>query len=199
MRLVAAVPLILGLAACSSTSVNPFGKLGALVAAGPMRPVLGIAAAAILGMFQPALGAEAGAFRMSIDSTFNYATVRQFDGTVFGGGMTGSGVILDSTGDPFAKDTHSNVTCVVHGKRTATRFDLKTWCAIRVNEGRDEFYVWGGRTAGSLRAGGGGAGRLIMEGGTGKFSGVRGTCDYEMTYRSDNQSSTAAACSWKRP
>ena len=178
---------------------NQFGKLGTLAATKLMTAALGIVAAATLGILQPALGAESGVFRMSIDSTYNYATVRQSDGTVFGGGMTGSGVILDSTGDPFTKDARSDVTCVVHGKKTAARFDLKTSCALKVGEGGDEFYVSGGRTMGSMTAGGGGTGRLIMDGGTGKFSGVRGTCDYETTYHRDNTSSTAAACSWERP
>ncbi len=175
------------------------GKLDVLAATRLMAAALGIVAAATLGTVRPALGADAGTFRMSIVLTFDYARVRQSDGTVFGGGTTGSGVILDSTGGPFTKDARSDVTCVVHGKRTAARLDLKTFCALKVGEGDDEFYVSGGRTAGSMTAGGGGKGRLVMEGGTGKFSGVRGTCEYETTYTSDNRSSTATACSWERP
>ena len=88
---------------------------------------------------------------------------------------------------------------MVHGRKTAAQLHLATSCSLKVGAGEDEFYVSGGRTVGSVTAGGGGTGRLTMEGVTGKFSGVRGTCDYKITYHSDNQSSTAAACSWERP
>ena len=64
-----------------------------------MTAALAMVAATTLGAVQPALGADAGTFRMFIVSTFDYAIVQQSDGTVFGGGTTGFGVILDSTGD----------------------------------------------------------------------------------------------------
>jgi len=178
---------------------NPFDNFGVLAATRLVTAALGIAAAAILGTTQPGIGAQAGTFRLSIVSTSDYATVQQSDGTVFGGGMTGSGSILDSTGEPFTKDARIDVTCVVHGKKTAARLQLTTTCALKVGAGGDEFYVSGGRTEGDLTPGGGGTGRLTIGGGTGKFAGVGGTCDYEATYRSASEGSTAAACSWERP
>ena len=93
---------------------DQFGNLDALALTKLMTAALGIATARILGTAQPVT--------MLFVSTLNYATVQQSDGTVFGGATTGLGLILDSTGDPFTKDAHSDVKCVVHGKKTAAQF-----------------------------------------------------------------------------
>ena len=46
--------------------------------------------------------------------------------------------------------------------------------------------------------GGGGAGRQEIPGGTGKYEGIIGSCEYYVDYLPDNKLVTYSTCQWKR-
>jgi hypothetical protein len=162
-----------------------------------MAAAAGIVVAASLGMVQPVFGAASGTFTMLMVSTHSYTTVKQPELTVFGGGLNGVAVIVESSGDPFTKGSHGDTKCVVYGRQTPKSFRLETACTFNDARGEDKLYMSGRRTGGGVGTGGSGDGTL--DGGTGRFSDVRGSCDYEATYRGSNQVLTTVNCSWEQP
>ena len=171
--------------------------LGVLASPRRMTAAVGIVAAGSLGMFQPVFGAATGTFTMLMVSTHGYTTVKQPELTVFGGGSNGVAVIVESSGDPFTKGSHGDTTCVVYGRRTPKSFRLETACTFEDAGGENKLYMSGKRTGGNVETGGSGGGTL--DGGTGRFSNVRGSCDYEATYRANKQVLTTVNCSWEQP
>ena len=177
--------------------MKPKKILGVLASARRMTAALGIVAAGSLGMVQPVFGAASGTFTMLMVSTHGYTTVKQPELTVFGGGLNGVAVIVESSGDPFTKGTHGDTMCVVYGRQTPKSFRLETACTFNDARGEDKLYMSGRRTGGGVGTGGSGDGTL--DGGTGRFSDVRGSCDYDATYRRNKQVLTTVNCSWEQP
>ena len=177
--------------------MQPKKILGVLASARRMTAALGIVAAVSLGMVQPVFGAASGTFTMLMVSTHGYTTVKQPELTVFGGGLNGVAVVVESSGDPFAKGTHGDTMCVVYGRKTPKSFRLETSCTFEDARGGNKLYMSGKRTGGGVETGGSGQGSL--DGGTGRFSNVRGSCDYQATYRANKQVLTTVNCSWEQP
>ena len=177
--------------------MQPKRILGVLASARPMAAALGIVAAGSMGMVQPVFGAATGTFTMLMVSTHSYATVKQPEVTVFGGGLNGVGVVVESSGAPFTKGTQGDTTCVVYARETPKNFRLETVCTFSDARGENKLYMSGRRTGGGVETGGSGGGTL--DGGTGRFSNVRGSCDYEATYRANKQVLTTVNCSWEQP
>ena len=98
---------------------------------------------------------------------------------------------------PFVEGGHSHTTCVVYGKRSATGTELEAACTLTTPAG-DELYAVSKRSAGDVAEGGGGAGELMLVGGTGNNSGVTGTCTYEVDYLANNRYVSRAECAWQR-
>ena len=59
-------------------------------------------------------------------------------------------------------------------------------------------YMLAVRRAGDVEAGGGGEGSYELLGGTGRFDGVGGTCDYETDYLAGDRFVTIARCAWEK-
>jgi hypothetical protein len=55
------------------------------------------------------------------------------------------------------------------------------------------------RNAGDVSAGGGGKGTQQILGGTGKYDGMTGSCDYMVNYLPENFGVTQANCRWQKP
>ena len=177
--------------------MQPKKILGVLASPRRMTAALGIVVAGSLGVVQPVFGAASGTFTMLMVSTHDYTTVKQPELTVFGGGLDGVGVIVESSGDPFTKGTNGDTMCVVYGRKTPKSFRLETACTFEDARGENKLYMSGKRTGGGVETGGSGRGSL--DGGTGRFSNVRGSCDYEAAYRRNQQVLTTVNCSWEQP
>ena len=59
-------------------------------------------------------------------------------------------------------------------------------------------YLTSKRSAGDVAQGGGGAGELVLLGGTGANAGITGSCTYEVDYLSNNRYISRAECAWRR-
>ena len=62
----------------------------------------------------------------------------------------------------------------------------------------DKWYSVARRSAGDQAVGGGGAGRQEIAGGTGKYEGITGACEYKVEYLADNRIAGRGACQWER-
>ena len=104
---------------------------------------------------------------------------------------------LMSSGGPLVEWRHSHTTCVVYGKRSTTGTELEASCTLTTPAG-DELYLISKRSAGDVAEGGGGAGELMLVGGTGSNSGITGSCTYEVDYLANNRYVSRAECAWQR-
>ena len=156
-----------------------------------------IAAYAIVCTVPTAVAGESGTFTVLSSMTTDYTTIPHAGGTIIGGASHGTSTTIESSGAPFVEGGHSHTTCVVYGKRSAAGTALEAACTLTTPAG-DELYVMSKRSAGDVAEGGGGAGELVLVGGTGVNSEVTGTCTYEVDYLANNRNVSRAECAWQR-
>ena len=143
--------------------------------------------------------AESGTFRLIRSYQHNYTTFEFADQTITGGALEGTATILESSGDPFVAGENSRVTCMIYSKRSEAGLELEGPCVMTFSGG-EKLFTLSKRTLGSIGgAGQGGAGRMQLLGGTGKFVGVTGSCSYETEYLEDDWLVTVGECEWERP
>ncbi len=152
------------------------------------------------GLLFPACAAagESGDFRMILVQFPDYTTFDHGGGSVFGGPLEGTATVLRSSGGPFVEGGHGASTCVAYGKRSDAGLDLEVPCATTDASG-DRLDTLSKRSAGDIGEGGGGAGRLELLGGTGKYAEVRGSCTYDVAYLAGRRLVLTADCDWRRP
>ncbi len=155
------------------------------------------AATAIWCAAPTAAADESGSFTALASLVADYTTIEHPGGTLVGGASAGTNTILESSGGPFAAGEHSQVTCVVYGKRSAAGLDLEASCTSTA-AGGDKLYSISKRSAGGVEEGAGGAGSLELVGGTGKFAGVTGACTYRTAYLAEGRVVTMSDCKWRR-
>lgn len=138
---------------------------------------------------QHAVAGGSGSFTSISVLTSSFATLQQSGETIFAGPSEGASVITDSSGDPFAAGTHIAMNCVVYGRISASGVSLEAPCTATAST-NGELYLLSKRT--------GKTGRTQLLGGTGKYEGITGTCDYEVARVSPKVNVTTAKCTWKR-
>ncbi len=153
------------------------------------------AAIGVLSAVESAVADESGTFTVLSSMTTDYTTIAHAGGTIIGGVSEGTSTTVTSSGGPFVEGGHSHVTCVVYGKRSAAGTELEAACTSITPAG-DELYSIAKRSAGDVSEGG--AGELMLMGGTGKNSGVTGTCTYEIDYLANNRYVSRAECAWRK-
>ena len=156
-----------------------------------------VAATAIACTVQSAAAEESGTFTALSSMTTEYTTIPHAGGTIVGGASHGTSTTIESSGGPFVVGRHSHLTCVVYGKRSTAGTELEAACTSTTPAG-DEMYLTSKRSAGDVGEGGGGAGELVLLGGTGANAGLTGSCTYEVDYLSNKRYVSRAECAWQR-
>ena len=114
------------------------------------------------------------------------------------GTLEGTSTIMESSGDPFPVGVHHLSTCLVYAKRAEGRYKLEAHCTL-LDESNDAFHIRAIRDTGDTESGGGGPGRWEFMGGTGKYSGIVGGCDYVVKYLDDERTiNRASDCKWHK-
>ncbi len=139
---------------------------------------------------------QSGEFSGIASGEHNYASFPVKNGAAFGGLLSGTVTITASTGGPFVEGSSSLMECVVLGVRTPDDVDLEAICSVSSSD-EDAFFMESTRTEGSVEsAGSGGDGSWIFTGGTGKYAGLSGRCDYSVKYLPKNKLVTDSTCMW---
>ena len=147
------------------------------------------AAGGLLCAAQHAAAGDSGSFTTITVLTSSFTTLQQSGETVFAGPSEGASVITESSGDPFAIGGHIAMKCLVYGRISAGGASLEAPCtATASTDGK--LYLLSKRT--------GKTGRSELLGGTGKYEGIAGACDYEVARVSPKVNVTTAKCTWKR-
>ena len=156
-----------------------------------------IAATTAVCTVPTAVADESGAFTVISSMTSDYTTIAHAGGTIIGGASEGTSTTIESSGGPFVEGTHSHTTCVVYGKRSDAGTEIEAACTSTTPEG-DELYSISNRSAGDVTDGAGGAGKLMLVGGTGHSAGITGSCTFEVDYLANNRYVSRAQCVWQR-
>ena len=144
-----------------------------------------------------AAAGESGTFSMVRVSIAEYTTVEHGEGSAFAGPLEGTSTVVTSTGTPFVERGHSVMRCVAYGKQTNAGMDLEVPCAATDADG-DRFDTLAKRTAGGVETGGGGRGAMVLTGATGKYTGISGTCEYDVDYLEEKWLVLLVDCTWQR-
>lgn len=164
-----------------------------------MRIAATLITVGILCTAQSAVANEEGSFSMIASWARDYTTLERPGRAITTGTLDGTTTILESSGGPFVAGAHSRSTCLVYARKSENEHSLEAHCTV-ADAANDEFYMRAQRREGDTQAGGGGAGRWEFLGGTGKYAGVTGGCDYQVEYLvGDWAVNMAKHCEWHRP
>ena len=144
-----------------------------------------------------AFAQESGTFRAIAPVFHDYTTIEHGGAEVFGGPLQGVAVIVESSGGPWVVDAKGRRTCVVFGRRGAEGLGLEAPCTVTDASG-DQWFTISKRNVGDMEEGGGGVGRMELLSGSGRFTGITGSCTYTTEYLVDNWLVTDMTCEWNR-
>ena len=141
--------------------------------------------------------AKSGSFEYVLSAITDFTAVEQLDYVVRAGTLDGTVTIIKSSGGPFEAGSSGTVSGVGYIKKSAAGIDLESPGTFTDSSG-DKWYSVARRSAGDQAVGGGGAGLQEISGGTGKYEGITGTCEYIVDYLPDSKIVTQSTCQWQR-
>ena len=140
---------------------------------------------------------KSGTYEFVLSAVTDFTVVKQLDHVVRAGTLDGTVTIIKSSGGPFEAGSSGTLSGLLYLKKSAAGIDLESPGAITDSSG-DTWYAVARRSAGDQAVGGGGAGRQEIAGGTGKYEGITGTCEYMVDFLVDNRVVGRGTCQWQR-
>ena len=146
----------------------------------------------------PQLSLAAGGTFEAVFSTVN--NLHQIDrgegNSILGGTSIGTFVIPKGSGEPFTEGSFGQAECIPLVKKGPNSIDVESHCTF-TSSPDDKLFGFFKRKSGDIAAGTGGQGRLELQGGTGKYKGISGSCPYKTNYMQTTVV-TFAHCEWNR-
>ena len=144
----------------------------------------------------PALAQDTGTFRSVVVLLNDYTTLDHHAGVrVIAGPIEGVAVTVESSAAPWVAGSSSRVSCVAFARAGTDRLNLEAPCNVTDSDG-DTWFAHSTRE--EMNAAGGGAGKTVILGGTGKYAGITGSCGYTVASLPDNWQTTTITCDWSR-
>ena len=136
-------------------------------------------------------------FVQSISIT-NQMAIEQADHKMIGIVGNGTMTISKSDGGPFQEGSSATLSVIAYIKQTEDGMNLESPIIVSDPSG-DKLYMVMRRSTGTFDTGGGGQGHAEFGGGTGKFSGLAGSCPYEVTFLDGGRVVVhATECKWEK-
>lgn len=142
--------------------------------------------------------AESGTYESVVSLTTDYTKSERGDETITGGSSSGTSTIIKSSGGLFVEGSSSLFGCIVFAKKSAAGMDLEAPCTSTDPSGEKIFSI-ARRKVGDVNPGGGGVGKSEMQGGTGKYAGLTGSCTYKVEILPGNHLVSISKCQWQKP
>tara|TARA_S200000501_G_C20552265_1_gene624952 strand:- start:255 stop:746 length:492 start_codon:yes stop_codon:yes gene_type:complete len=145
------------------------------------------------------LFAEKGSYDIVYVGSHNLNSVSTNDGSVTGGMLDGIFTVTKSTGSLYKVGDNAKSTCIILSKKNNNKNNsqLEAFCeTVDINSG-DKSFTYNVRKEGTVQAGSEGKGKQTIIGGTGKFKGISGLCNYTVKYLPDNKLTTVGTCEYK--
>ena len=142
---------------------------------------------------------EEGSYEYSYVGSHNLAKVNTLNATITGGKLEGISIIIKSKGDLYQVGQNSENTCIIISKREtmSKNSELEAFCVYRELETVDKTFAYNIRKEGTADSGSKGRGKQTIVGGTGKYKGIRGECNYTVKYLPNNKLTTVGKCEYK--
>ena len=140
---------------------------------------------------------KSGTYEFVISGVTDLTTVEHLEGSVTGGSVQGTSTIIISSGGPYVVGENFVLSGIIYAKKSAAGMELESPGTLTDSSG-DMSFNMARRKAGDQAVGGGGAGSMELVGGTGKYQGVTGACEYKVEYLADNRIAGRGACQWQR-
>ena len=140
---------------------------------------------------------KSGTYEIVTSGIADLKTVEFLDHSISAGSTEGTSTIVRSSGGPFIIGESSTYSGVIYAKKSTAGIDLEG-PGITTDSAGDKWFWVARRKIGDQKAGGGGAGRQEIVGGTGKYEGITGSCEYKIDYLADKRIVTQTSCKWER-
>ena len=140
-----------------------------------------------------------GSYEYSYVGSHNLAKVNTLDGTVTGGKLEGISIVMKSKGNLYQVGQNSENTCIILSKKESKskNSELEAFCeSIDIKTG-DKTFAYNIRKEGTADSGSKGRGKQTIIGGTGKYKGISGVCNYTVKYLPNNKLTTIGTCDYK--
>jgi len=156
-----------------------------------------VAGLAVLPAGHFALAADSGTYVQVISLVTNYTKSERGAETVTGGSSSGTVTTTQSSGGPFIEGSSGLFECIVFARKSAAGMDLEAPCTSTDPSG-DKVFSVAKRRSGDVSSGSA-EGRSELLGGTGKYSGLTGSCTYRVDFLPGNRLVTISKCQWQKP
>ena len=142
---------------------------------------------------------EEGSYEYSYVGSHSFAKVNTLDGTITGGKLEGISIIMKSIGNLYQIGQNSENTCIILSKKVtkSKNSDLEAFCESTDLETGDKTFAYNIRKEGTADSGSQGRGKQTIVGGTGKYEGISGECNYTVKYLPNNKLTTVGKCDYK--
>ncbi len=143
--------------------------------------------------------AEKGSYDIVYIGAHNLNTVNTPDGTVTGGKLDGIFTVTNSSGMLYSSGDNGKSTCIILSKKNKNKnnSDLEAFCETTDLKTGDKTFSYNIRKEGTVQAGSEGKGKQTIIGGTGKFKGISGVCNYTVKYLPEKKLTTIGTCEYK--
>jgi hypothetical protein len=144
-----------------------------------------------------AVAGETGTYVQVTSLLTNYTKSERGAETVTGGSSSGTVTTVQSSGGPFIEGSSGLFECILFAKKSAAGMDLEAPCTSTDASG-DKIFSVAKRRSGDVNSGSG-EGRSELLGGTGKYSGLTGSCTYKVDFLPGNRLVSISKCQWQKP
>ena len=142
---------------------------------------------------------EEGSYEYSNVGSHNLAKVNTLNGTVTGGKLEGISIVVKSKGSLYQVGQNSETTCIILSKKESKSKNsaLEAFCESTDLGTGDKTFAYNIRKEGTADTGSKGRGKQTIIGGTGKYKGISGECNYTVKYLPNNKLATIGTCNYK--
>ena len=142
---------------------------------------------------------EEGSYEYSYVGSHNLAKVNTLDGSITGGKLEGISIVMKSKGNLYQVGQNSENTCIILSKKEtkSKNSELEAFCESTDLETGDKTFAYNIRKEGTADSGSKGRGKQTIVGGTGKYQGISGECNYIVKYLPNNKLTTVGKCDYK--
>tara|TARA_E500000178_G_scaffold271705_1_gene269769 strand:+ start:109 stop:600 length:492 start_codon:yes stop_codon:yes gene_type:complete len=142
---------------------------------------------------------EEGSYELSYVGSHNLAKVNTMNGTVTGGKLEGIAIIMKSKGKLYQAGQNFENTCIILSKKESKNknSELEAFCESTDLESGYKTFTYNIRKEGTADSGSKGRGKQTIIGGTGKYKGISGECNYTVKYLPNNKLTTVGTCDYK--
>lgn len=166
------------------------------------KSTIWLIAAGLVTPLSPALAQTGGQFTLAASFAYSYEQIQHGSTTFTGGNLEGGATIVSGQGALFPEGQNFLQSCVVFSEESAGGLSLTAPCTLTETKeygGDTLFFVSIREQGGVADPSSGGAGRMNLAGGTGKYADVTGQCSYETQYLNASTLVTTAECAWSQP